>query len=229
MRIGSLLFRTGQRRVRRAGRLGFTLLELMVVLAIVTVLSVAAVPAVEGTISSIQLKGSANSVIAQLDLARQTASARNLPVQVRLYQDTTKSRDNNGNFPFRILAIVIPASISGAASDEFVGHPEPMTGDVIIDSGSNYSSILNPAAGSPGMQPIAATELTTAPAAVQSLPYIGFDYLANGRLALDPRQQWCLTILNQKKAYASNSSGPAANFVSLIFDVQTSRTTTYQP
>lgn len=213
---------------------GFTLIEMLVVVSIIAILAVSSLQALQGTLSGLNLKGGANTVAAQLDLARQTASTRNFAVDVRLYQDSSKSRDNNGNYPYRLIALVIPASVSGATSDEFVSLPVALPADVIIDSAPTYSSVLNVSLGASGFQPIAALELSTAPYAVRNLPYIKFTYLPNGRINLDPNlpsgQQWCLTLLNQNKASLPvSNNGPASNFVTLVLDVQTGRDRVYQP
>jgi uncharacterized protein (TIGR02596 family) len=226
-RMPSFRFSHEKRTVRDAG---FTLIELLVVLSIMALLAVATMPSLEGLISSANLRGGANSVVAELDLARQTASARNLPVEVRCYQDTAKPKDTNGNYPYHIIALVIPMSASGAASDEFVAQPLFLSGDVVIDSNPQYSSGLNVGLGAAGLQPAGATELASAPYALRNLPYIKFTFLANGTINLDPTQQWCLTLLNGNKARPpSAGSTPAANFVALILDTQTGRARVYQP
>ena len=181
-------------------------------------------------LGSSNLSGSANNVVAQLDLARQNASTRNLSVDVRIYQDPSKPKDNNGNYPYRIITLVIPASASGVGSDEFLTQPLFLAGDAIIDSSTTYSSVLNTSLGATGFQPVGATELSTAPNAVRGLPYVKFTYLPNGTIHLDSSQQWCLTLLNQNKAWGTpNTNGPAAYFVTVVLDVQTSRARVYQP
>jgi uncharacterized protein (TIGR02596 family) len=209
---------------------GFSLTELLVVMAIIALLGVLTVPSLQGLLSSTDLKGSANSLAGELDLARQTASTRNVAVEVRLYQDSSRPRDNNGNYPYRLLAAVIPAAAGISSSDEFVGLPVSLAGDVIIDSNPQQSSLLNTSLGAQGLQPVSATEAASAPSTVRNLPYIQFTYLASGTINLDPSQRWCLTLLNENTAaLASANGGPSANFIAFLLDVQTGRASTYQP
>jgi uncharacterized protein (TIGR02596 family) len=213
---------------RRAAIRAYSLLELIAVMAIIVIVAALVMPSVQGLAGSSNLKGSANSLVAQLDLARQTASARNRNVAVRLYQDTTKSPDTNGNMPYRLLALVIPAS-AGSTSDEFIAAPQGLPGDVIIDSSTAFSTLLNTGLGATGLRPVAATEAASAPASVRNLPYVQFTFLANGTVNLDSNQQWCLTLINENKALKNPTSGPAANYATLSISPQTSHVSVYQP
>jgi uncharacterized protein (TIGR02596 family) len=214
---------------RRAAIRAFSLLELIAVMAIIVIVAALVMPSVQGLAGSSNLKGSANSLVAQLDLARQTASTRNRNVAVRLYQDTTKSPDTNGNQPYRLLALVIPAPADGSTSDVFITAPQGLPGDVIIDSSTAFSTLLNTGLGATGLRPVAATEAASAPASVRNLPYVQFTFLANGTVNLDSSQQWCLTLINENKALKNPTSGPAANYVTLSISPQTSHVSTYQP
>ncbi|HEX4140774.1 MAG TPA: Verru_Chthon cassette protein D [Candidatus Methylacidiphilales bacterium] len=214
---------------RRTPSRGVTLLELLAVLVIFVMLAVLVMPGLQGLVGSSNLKASANLLLDELDLARQTADARNLPVDVRLYQDRAISPDGNGNSPYRLLALVIPSSASSTGSDEFLMAPRGLPGDVIVDSGLAYSSLLNTGLGAAGLRPTAGTELVSAPATVRNLPYVEFTFLANGTVDLDTSQQWCLTLINENKALKNPTGAPAANFVTLIVDPQTSHARMYQP
>jgi uncharacterized protein (TIGR02596 family) len=197
---------------RRAAIRGFSLLELLTVVVIIVIVAALVIPSVQGLAGSTNLKGSANSVATQLDLARQTASTRNRAIAVRLYQDTTKSPDTNGNPPYRLLALVIPAAADGSNSDEFITAPQGLPGDVVIDSSTTFSTVLNTGLGAMGLRPVAATEAASAPASVRNLPYVQFTFRANGN-----------------KALKNPTSGPAANYVTLTINPQTSHVSTYQP
>jgi uncharacterized protein (TIGR02596 family) len=208
---------------------GFTLLELLVVLALIAVLAATMLPSLLGVVSSTSLRGSSDNVKGLLELARQTSATRNTPVQLRIYQDPTKANDANGNAPYRILAAVIPSTSTGTA-DEFLTVPMSLPGDVIFDSNSAQSSLLNSSLGSAGLRPIAATESTGAPLSVRSRPYVGFTFLADGSVNLDQTQQWCLTLYNQNLSRTAGPNGsPSNNFVTFVLDVPTGRVRTYQP
>jgi uncharacterized protein (TIGR02596 family) len=213
------------RKVFRAG--AFTLVELLLALAIVAGLSVVAMTAMEGTLSGVNLKGSANTLISELDLARETAGSRNVAVDVRLYQDSRR-KDARGNPVYRIVALVIPASTgAGAVPDEWLGSPVALSGDVIIDSDFAYSSLLNTSASST-LPPVAGTESATAPFVIQNKPYVKFTFLPNGSLNLDSTVLWSLTLVNQNQ-FRPTGNGPASNFVTIVLDVVTGHSRIYQP
>jgi uncharacterized protein (TIGR02596 family) len=205
------------------------LLELLAVLAICFIVAALLMPAVHGMIGSSNLKGGASLVLGQVDIARQTAAARNQMVDLRFYQDTTKPLDANGTFPYRMISLVIPASANSSGADAFVAPVLMLPGDVIIDSNVKYSSLLNTKLGAAGLQPVAATELASAPLAVRGQPYIQFAFLAGGTVNLDPSQQWCLTLVNGNSTLTSPANTPAANFDTIILDPQTGRAREYQP
>lgn len=214
---------------RRASIGGVTFVELLAVLVILLILAGLVIPGLQGMLGSSNLKGSSGTLLAQLDLARQTASTRNLPVDVRLYQDTTKPLDSNGNSPYRILATVVPASANASGNDEFLAAPQGLPGDVIIDSNPLYSSLLNTGLGAVGLRPVAATELASAPMSVRNLPYIQFVFLPSGTANLDISQKWCLTLINKNTALKNATSTPGSNFVTLVLNPQTSHAWMYQP
>lgn len=65
---------------------GFSLLELLVVIAILAIVAAFATPAMQSIARGTQIERSGEIVRSQLALARQSAMARNLPVEVRLYR-----------------------------------------------------------------------------------------------------------------------------------------------
>ncbi len=202
---------------------GFSLIELLVVLAIISILAVASLAAIQGTQSGVQLKGSGDAVIAELNLARQTASTRNLPVDFRIYQVP----DSSGTIAHRVIGLVIQASMSGAATDEYVGKPVVLPGDVVVLPDKTYSSLLDTTASTTSA-PIAGTESASAPYLVQNKPFVKFTFLPGGSINLDSTVPWCLTLANQHKKAGVNG-GPAANYVAIVMDGQSGRASIFQP
>jgi len=66
-------------------RTGFSIVELLVVIAIVGLLAAVTMPAITSTLRAMNLSDTTNRVVSELNLARQTAVARQVPVEVRFY------------------------------------------------------------------------------------------------------------------------------------------------
>ena len=218
-----------------AARGAFTLVEMLVVMAIIAILAVLALPAVKGMLGSMDLKGAANIVTAQLDLARQTASTRNVQTDVRIYQDPNVTDPNAGGAnAYRIIAVVIPAAASGAAADEFVSPGLALPGDIVFDQSTTYSTLLNPALFDDSAHTVTRTtavEATTAPTQLQGKTYMKLSYLPGGTAYLEndttTTGTWCLSLRNVHAKAAA--SAPASNFISIVVDPSTSRFRVYQP
>ena len=65
---------------------GFSLVELLVVVAIIGMLAALAMGGLSNTVRSSKLTNTAQRVADQINVARQVAAARNLPVEVRFYK-----------------------------------------------------------------------------------------------------------------------------------------------
>ncbi|HEY8967366.1 MAG TPA: Verru_Chthon cassette protein D [Candidatus Methylacidiphilales bacterium] len=71
---------------RRASRRAFSLVEVLLVVALVSLLAFLSLPAFNSARNASSLSSSRQIVVAELNLARQTAISRSLPVEVRVYQ-----------------------------------------------------------------------------------------------------------------------------------------------
>jgi uncharacterized protein (TIGR02596 family) len=71
---------------RRWAQAAFSLIEMLMVMAVVAIISALVVPASTSMMLSSRLTSSSDQLVATLGLARQTAIARNRPVEVRFYQ-----------------------------------------------------------------------------------------------------------------------------------------------
>ncbi len=76
----------------------FSIVELLVVIAIISILMALTVPAVSSLIENTNVTRGAQLVESQIQLARQLASSRNRPVEVRLIKVPAQSAA--GSVPF---------------------------------------------------------------------------------------------------------------------------------
>jgi len=238
----------------RSRREAFTLIEMLVVLAIISILAIMALPSVKGVLGSMDMKGASNIVTSQLELARQTASTRNVQVDVRIYQDPNVI-DPNPNAAlttagaFRIIAVAITSSSPGVIGDEYISPGLALPGDIVFDQTPAYSTLLDPtqfdALGN--TRQVLSTDMPPkdqdpyAPLLLKGKSFIKFTYLANGTMNLSPTGgasatypgisgNWCLTLRNlHAKAVTVAPVAPANNFISMVLDPTTSRYRVYQP
>lgn len=209
--------------VNEGGAVAFSLIELLTVMALVSLLTMAALPALR-VMDGINVSGAASMAESEISLARQTAMSRNLPVELRIY----KYDDGSGE-AWRVLATVIPASLSGAASDEWISPGRVLPGHIVIEDTKNYSTIVSKAASPSGSKvaPWTGQESSEAPSLVRNKSYVGFLFQANGSTDLPSDQAWCLTLKNPRSQPSQDK--PSDNFVSLVIDSATGRTVSYQP
>lgn len=208
------------RRVR-----AFSLIELLTVMTLLSLLVAATVPALRGMLDGISVSGAAGVAEAEIGLARQTAISRNLPVEVRIYR-----HDDGSGEGWRLIALVVPAAISGAADDEWLTPGKVLPGNILMED--TFSTILS--AAKPGSDtgtktaPWSARESAGAPPLVKGKEYVGFFFQPDGSTDLPADQPWCLTLKNAHSQPVANGA-PAANFVALVIDSATGRTLAYQP
>ncbi len=219
---------------QRSRQKAFSLIELLTVLSIISVLAVATVPALKGTLDAFNVSGAADLAGSEISLARQMAISRNLPVEVRIYKDEQATGE-----PWRIIALVIPATASGAADDEWITGGKILPGNVLFEDSGDFSTLISDAVPYNATTPVAPwsqTEVTNAPALVRGKDYIAFQFKPDGSTNLpsvdssnDPAP-WCLTLKGASAApAASGSTGPSANYVAIVLDSLTGRSLTYQP
>jgi len=208
------------------GRRAFSLIELLTVVAILSVLAVGVVPGIRGTLDGINLSGAASLAESQISLAHQTAVSRNTPVEVRIYE-----HDDGTGLAWRALALVIPATTSGKANDEWITKGTVLPGNIVIEKGENYSTIVSGAGvSSPGSKvaPWSGQELSGAPGMLKDKRYVAFSFRSDGSTDLPTDKPWCITLKNVR-SQSEEGGKPAANFVSLVIDPTTGQTLVYQP
>lgn len=204
---------------------GFSLIELLAVVAIIGVLAVATLPSIRGSLDSIQLGGVADTVSAELLLARQTAMSRQLPVELRIYQSDTPH-----GLKWNMIAALIPALASGRDEDEWVTRGIKFEGNVVFDDNASYSTVISlatPYVPDQVLGPWIAKESATAPHSLRDKDYVAMIFNPDGSTNLKPDNQWCLSLKNATAKPLGDR--PAANFITLILDRVSGRAMIYQP
>lgn len=211
-----------RRQIRRRAA-AFTLIELLTVLAVIMVLSVVALPALRGTLDGVNITGAADTVGAELALARQVAMTRNLPVEVRFYKFSA-SESGMGREAWRAVGALISTNVSGRASQEWIIPGRGLPGGVLMDDSAEYSTLL-------GLTQ--ADESADAPPLLRNKKYVAFLFNPDGSTDLDLRgtgggpQPWSLSLRNANAP--TSGSAPAANFATIVLDPATGRFSVYQP
>lgn len=205
----------------------FSLIELLTVVALISVLIVGVVPGIRGTLDGINLSGAASLAESQISLAHQTAISRNTPVEVRIYE-----HDDGTGLAWRAMALVIPASMSGKANDEWITKGTVLPGNIVIEKDGNFSTIVSGASGGSSsgskVAPWSGQELAGAPGMLKDKKYVAFSFRSDGSTDLPSDKPWCITLKNVRSQSAEGGK-PAANFVSLVIDPATGQTLVYQP
>ncbi len=207
---------------RHAKVSAFSLIELLTVMAIFAILTAATLPALRGTLDGYNISGAADLAGAEIALARQTAISRNLPVEVRIY----KHDDGTGE-AWRALGLVIPASASGAAADEWIAKGKVLPGNILFADSGDFSTIVSEATAGAAAVPRLGTEASDAPGFIKSKEYVAFRFQPDGSTNLPSDQAWCVTLKSPRSQ--PEGDAPAANYVSIVLDSLTGRSMTFQP
>ncbi len=212
-------------------RRGFSLIELLVVIAIITIIVGLIAPAFTSLSRAQSLTTGAASVVDQLNLARQTALARNRVVEVRFYL-----RRENPDFPadptanpekFRSLRTII--------YDGQVRSYSPLTAmqklpsNVIVMDEREFSTLLFPFTDTAPAREWNEEQLPGGEGRVKYQyvrfkPGGGTDLHPNGTPDAD---RWFLTVKLGNDPPAD--SKPAHNYVTAMLDPVSGRVRTFRP
>jgi len=212
----------------------FTLIELLVVVAIIGALAVAIVPGVRGVSDSYSLTAAADQVISTINLARQTAIARNRPVEVRIYE--LRSLSQGAKKSYRLVGAVIPEP-SDASRDEWVDRPRPLPNGIIFDDGSNndeFSTLITSAGSGNNDIPGKVNGVASGvPDVVREADYIKFSIRSDGSTDLNPsgaagNDPWTLSLRVERDT-SGDSTRPSNNFITLMLDPTIGRLKVFRP
>jgi len=135
-------------RQRRGGPRGFTLIELLVVITVIVLLMALAVPSFVGSMQSNRLSAAGQNLLGRLSQAQQTASATNIPVEVRFYKFDDPTHVGGGDFfgAYQFLLVKQTLASTGAASEtlEVLSAPFYLESGVYISGNQINGSPASP-------------------------------------------------------------------------------------
>ncbi|MFM8716600.1 MAG: Verru_Chthon cassette protein D, partial [Spartobacteria bacterium] len=117
----------------------FSLIELLVVIAIIGILAAAAIGGLSNVARSTNLTSAAQRLGDQFALARQTAVARNLPVEVRIYKLPDYDATTGGATLWRGLQLFIKDGSTDVPASRPLFFPQR----VIISENAQASPLLS--------------------------------------------------------------------------------------
>jgi len=200
----------------------FSLVELLVVITILVILTALGIPAVSSIRGSNRLTITEQIIVAQLNLARQTALTENVPVQVRFY-----SYPGEGGTPKAIRAVQIfklKADGSYKAVTPIQRFPQSI---VALDSLGAASAATDPSTilvNARASSSVAGdSDLSDAQAGTYDLA--SFDFRPDGSTTFDSAGFWHVTIA----ASPLPASGLPKNFATIQIDPLNGTTRTFRP
>lgn len=197
---------------------GFSLVELLVVIAVIAILSTMATAGLKNVARSTNLASAAQSLADQMALARQTASARNLPVEIRIYQLPEFDSTSGANMRWRGLQSFLMDGTKATPLGRATLFPSRV--------------VVNSTAASPLF---AAMEQTSGPFpgfGTDARPYRTITIRPNGQVETGTSttladNQWFLTLHHENDPVVANSL--PANFVAVQINPVTGRVGTLRP
>ncbi len=208
----------------------FTLVELLVVLTIVSILTAATIPAMQSVLQSTGVTQGGQSLVEQINLARQIASARNTTVYVNLIQT---SQVQNGGYN----AIQLWGTPSGQTTPIALSRLVVLPTSVVVSQDTtNYSKLLaNAMVFSTSSPPPLAPPLPPG-----TVKYICFSVMPSGMIPVSSVATGeasemtgaYLTLVpagNGSTATAPGGSGAPKNYLIVQLNPNTGSTVVYRP
>ena len=215
-------------------RQAFSLIELVIVISIIVIIAAFTIPAMNTLLKGSQLTQGANTLVAQLNIARQQALSRNRQIEVRFYrfgdpevpgEDATDLK--TGKFRAMQLFQVLPTGVSVP-----IDKVQVLPGGVIFaySEADGLSSLIDMPTGKtpkkPGIDDKAAPLL---PRGVDlKYEYVSFKFMQDGSTDRSPTSKWYVTVIGINDKLESPNK-PPPNFFTVQVDPVSGVTKIYRP
>lgn len=200
-------------------------MELLVVMAIIIVLASFSVPAFEHLVKGSRVTIAGRMVMDDLNLARQTALSKSLPVEVRLLMLP------EANLPADATPTVFRALQAFSQNENgifSIGKMVFFPQGIVVETDTSYSSIFDTSSNGPLPDPNIQTPKPDEPIAKYgtNYRYISFGFRVNGETNLK-RKPAFLTLVSQSEK--KRGSVAPRNFVTVQIDPVNGRVHSYRP
>lgn len=202
----------------------FSLLELLVVIAIIAILATLATAGLDSVSRSTKLASAAQRLGDQIALARQTAVARNLPVEVRLYKLPDFDLTSGSPTVWRGLQVFLMDGVNATP----VTRPLFFPHRVILSENSAVSPLLQNSASGLGAE-ITPTARVGAFASAD-VRYKSFTIRPNGAVTSGnnvPPENWFLTLHHENDPKPDGIK--PANFATIQINPVTGKVSLLRP